>query len=185
MSGVTKKVRVTLRSLSDTRIPDVDGLLTPPNGARPTLFMSDIGNATPIAPPGVTVTFDDQASSQAPVGAPLKSGTFKPTNGDMLPDVFAAPAPGAPYSPILGSANGFNPNGVWSIYLSDDNGSGTHADRGAVQAAWLTVNTKTVKTPKPPRTHHRRHKCKHRHRHRHHKRRHCHRRHRHHKHHRH
>src|SRR4029079_2890184 len=98
--------------------PVRDGRVVGPNGAGGSLFMSDIGDATPITAPGIKLTFDDAAGANAPIGGPLASGTYRPTNvsggdGDACP----APAPSGSYASTLAALNGHSPNGVWKLYL--------------------------------------------------------------------
>jgi hypothetical protein len=189
LPGVTDDVNVHLAGVSSTDIRDLDALLVAPNGVPSgSLFMSDVGDATPIAAPGIDLTFDDSAAGNAPIGSPLAAGSYRPTNGDGGDaDLFAAPAPAGPYASNLAFANGFNPNGTWKLYLSDDtSATGT----GSVTAASLTVSTNSNGQPptstnhhagpkaKKGHGHHRR--CRKHRRHRHHKR--CHRHHHHHHH---
>jgi subtilisin-like proprotein convertase family protein len=143
MPGNTTSVEVTLNGLTHRRSTDLDALLVAPNGGRSVMFMSDVGDATDIPPPGVNVTFKDGATNNAPIGTPLRSGTYKPTNGiDTNPDAFASPAPAGPYSTTLGRFKGQNPNGIWSLYLVDDNGDPALPATGAVQSWALKVNSK-------------------------------------------
>ncbi|MGZ5340318.1 MAG: hypothetical protein ACXWED_02780 [Solirubrobacterales bacterium] len=149
MSGNTNNVDVTLWGIVHSRVPDIDALLVGPNGAGNSLFMSDIGDATPITAPGVNLTFDDEASASAPVGAALATGTYKPTNGNGGDgDAFPSPAPSGSYA-NLAALNGHSPNGTWNLYLNDDDGTGVDPGTGSVQSWSLTLSTVvTTKTKK-------------------------------------
>ncbi|MBD2823056.1 hypothetical protein ID852_20900, partial [Xenorhabdus sp. 42] len=76
MSGVIKKVIVTLRNISSTYPDDIGVLLVGPQG-QTLILMSDVGKEADIT--NVTLTLDD-AVSPLPAGDPLVSGTFKPAN---------------------------------------------------------------------------------------------------------
>lgn len=142
LPGNTTSVEVTLNGLTHQRVSDLDALLVAPNGGRNVMFMSDVGDGTDINPPGVNVTFRDGASNNAPIGSPLTSGTYKPTNGiDTNPDAFASPAPSGPYSTSLDRFKGQNPNGLWSLYLTDDNGDPVDPATGAVQSFAVKISS--------------------------------------------
>ena len=156
MPGTTTSVEVTLNGLTHERVSDLDALLVAPNGGRSVMFMSDVGNGTDIPPPGVNVTFRDGANNNAPIGSPLTSGTYKPTNGvDTNPDSFASPAPAGPYRTTLDRFDGQDPNGIWNLYLTDDNGDAADPATGAVSSYALKISsqlkTKVVKTKKKKR----------------------------------
>ncbi len=146
LPGNTTDVNVTLNGVSHTRVSDLDALLVAPNGGGNSLFMSDIGDDTDVA--GANLTFDDSAGANAPVGAALTAGTYRPTNGDGAdPDAFAATAPAGPFGATLASATNGNPNGTWSVYLTDDDGAGADAGTGTIGSLSLTVTTNAEGTP--------------------------------------
>ena len=160
MPGTTTSVEVTLNGLTHERASDLDALLVAPNGGRSVMFMSDVGDGTDIPPPGVTVTFRDGANNNAPIGSPLTSGTYKPTNGiDTNPDSFASPAPAGPYRTTLDRFTGQNPNGIWNLYLTDDNGDPVDPATGAVQSWALKVNSQ-LRTKVAKRKHRKKRSCK-------------------------
>ena len=144
VSGITDpvvKVRVSLKQISHTFPGDIDVLLVSPTG-RKFVIMSDVIGGTDLT--GQTYSFDDEAAENLPAsGAPPATGSFKPTNINAG-DAFPAPAPAAPYlspSPIgvetLASAfAGQDPNGTWSLYVTDDAGT----DTGNMAGGWdLTI----------------------------------------------
>lgn len=118
LTGNTTKVTATINMFNHTFPSDVDVLLVSPTGQTVLLF-SDVGGSTPIT--NITLTLDDAAAMALGTG-PLVSGTFRPTNiADTLgTDVFAAPAPPAPYGTMMSAFNGASPNGTWSLYVRDD-----------------------------------------------------------------
>jgi uncharacterized repeat protein (TIGR01451 family) len=120
VSGVTTVVHhvtVTLTNVIHFSPDDLDLLLVGPLG-QATLLMSDAGGANPAI--RTTLTFDDGALSALPDDAPLSSGTFRPTAYDPTSDDFPAPAPAGPFPTSLGLFSGLDPNGVWSLYATDD-----------------------------------------------------------------
>jgi subtilisin-like proprotein convertase family protein len=142
LAGNTTSVEVTLNGLTHQRVSDLDALLVAPNGGRNVMFMSDVGDGTDILPPGVNVTFKDGANTNAPINTPLTSGNFRPTNGvGSDPDAFASPAPSGPYGTALSRVKGQNPNGLWSLYLTDDDGQAVDPATGAVQSYALKINS--------------------------------------------
>jgi len=154
LTGTVSKVTVTLNNLSHTYLGDLDVLLVGPTGAM-LVVMSDIGTRRVS---NLTLTFDDAAASNLPLGVAPVSGTYRPTDDDtddsFAADAFPAPAPAGPYpSPgpggtaTLASAfNSTNPNGTWSLYVVDDNG----ADGGSIAGGWsLTITTMNTTTPPP------------------------------------
>ncbi|MBA4183898.1 MAG: VCBS repeat-containing protein [Acidobacteria bacterium] len=119
LQGSVTKAVVTLKNFSHLAPDDVDVLLVAPNGRR-IVLMSDVGGNTEVG--GLNLVFDDAAANSLPDDEPLVSGTYKPTNFET-DDVFPAPAPtGAPTATTLDALNGSPANGVWKLYVVDDNG---------------------------------------------------------------
>jgi subtilisin-like proprotein convertase family protein len=85
------------------------------------------GNPTGYSNPGMNVTFDDQASGtydihfyQSQAGYNILGGTaWRPDGRNIDPRssgaTFSATSPTA----LLGSFNGINPNGSWTLFLAD------------------------------------------------------------------
>lgn len=137
-------VNATLSGFSHTNAPDVRVLLVGPHG-QSTLLMDQAGDATDVS--NLTLTFDDAAAAFLP--EPLVSGTFKPTqddNGCFLwtsPNVdLPPPAPPRPYGTVLAAFDGTDPNGTWSLYVSDN----VAADTGSISGGWSL----DVSGPTPP-----------------------------------
>ncbi|MDQ4069253.1 MAG: hypothetical protein M3203_07255, partial [Actinomycetota bacterium] len=127
LSGTITDVNVTLRGITYEFPEDLDVLLVAPDGTR-VLIMSDLGGNNNVARPvtGIDLTFDDQAPGPPPANGQLTSGTFQPFDDDADPgstfpvDTFPPPAPGTTDNTSLSVLNGRDPNGVWSLYVVDD-----------------------------------------------------------------
>jgi uncharacterized repeat protein (TIGR01451 family) len=134
-TGLVSKVVVTLNGLTHSFPDDLDVLLVSPDGQK-VLLMSDVGGAHGIS--GVNLTFNDSGTALLDA-APIVSGTNSPT--DLEPGESLPSAPARPYNSSLTAFNGGNPNGVWKLYINDDNGG----DSGNVSGGWslglTTVNT--------------------------------------------
>jgi subtilisin-like proprotein convertase family protein len=134
MSGSVSKVTVTLSELNHSFPGDLDILLVSPTGQK-AILMSDVGQGGDLN--SVTLNFDDDAASFLPETGQIISGSYKPTNiGND--DSFHSPAPGGPYGSSLAIFRGDEPNGPWSLYVTDDQG----ADAGSITRGWrMTIFT--------------------------------------------
>ena len=106
-----------LAGLSHEYPTDLEILLVSPAG-QGILLMSDAGGGTAIS--NVNLTFDDAAVAVLSDTSRILSGTYKPTDYSPPDDAIPAPAPGRPYGTNLSVFNGIDPNGPWSLYVSDD-----------------------------------------------------------------
>lgn len=138
--GTITSVTVTLTNISHTFPDDIDALLVGPTGAK-LLLMSDAGGGNDLN--NVTLTFNDLSALTLPNGGTIVSGTFRPTNFGTG-DTFASPAPGGPYAATLSTFNGTNPNGTWSLFVTDDGGG----NNGTIAGGWSMTITDTT-TPEP------------------------------------
>jgi subtilisin-like proprotein convertase family protein len=149
LTGAISAVTVRLNGFHHANTKDVDALLVGPTGAT-FIFMSDIGGAG-AGTPAINLTFDDAAATLAPnVSFPLVNSTFKPTDNNIgvATDTFVAPAPAGPYgdaaptgsSTFTSVYGGSNPNGNWSLYITDDIGG----DNGACDGGWTIDITTSV-----------------------------------------
>ena len=140
LTGTLSKVTATLSRFSHTYPGDVDVLLVAPTGAK-TLLMSHAGNQPAL---NLDLTFDDAASpTNLPWRGSLSSGAYQPTAYAPAP-VFSNPAPTGPYTAVLSSLNGINPNGRWSLFVEDDRGG----DFGGISNGWsLTLTAVTPVNP--------------------------------------
>ncbi|MEO6392401.1 MAG: VCBS repeat-containing protein, partial [Pyrinomonadaceae bacterium] len=136
--------RVNVTNLFHTFPADLDVVLVGPQGQK-CILMSDAGGGHP----GVTgrnYTFDQTAPDFPNTAA--ASGTYKPFNyaGDatLEPggiDVFPAPGPGSQNYGVanLDVFNGTNPNGIWRLYVVDDEAG----DTGGISTWTIDVTTTT------------------------------------------
>ena len=133
LEGSVTKAVVNIPNFSHNSPDDVDIMLVAPNGRR-ILLMSDVGGTTEVG--GVSLTFDDAATASLPDNAPLASGTYKPTDFETG-DAFPAPAPqGAVTGTTLNAFYGSPANGVWKLFIVDDNG-----ENAGVVASWSLTLT--------------------------------------------
>ena len=137
LSGLTTKVTVTVAGLSHTWPDDLGLLLVNPTG-QSVLLMSAAGGGKDAA--NLTLTFDDASSNVLPDSGTLVSGTYRPGHYGTS-KAFPAPAPAAAYASSLAGFNGFDPNGVWSLYVVDF----ASGDSGRIAGGWsLSIDTGSV-----------------------------------------
>ncbi len=120
VNGSIISVVVRLNGLSHSFPDDLDILLVGPAG-QAVMLMSDAGGSTAIN--NVNLVFDATAASSLPDAGPIASGTFRPTNigaNDPMPADAALPA--GPYGAALSVFNLTDPNGVWRLYVAEDEG---------------------------------------------------------------
>jgi subtilisin-like proprotein convertase family protein len=132
MGGIISKVTVKLKGLSHSYPSDLDVLLVGPNGQQ-VVLLSDAGSSKQIS--NVTVTLDD-AASQSFSKSTINTGSYRPTNmgsGDSFP----APAPGGSPASALSIFNGTSANGVWRLFVVDDQDQ----DAGTVAGGWEVAIT--------------------------------------------
>ncbi len=99
--------------------------------------MSDCGGDKSLS--FVTLTFDDRVSQNVPGDSRIDPGTYDPTDKEAA-DVFPAPVPpGVLFGSRLSVFNGTAPNGVWSLYISDDGA----VDAGELESWSLFIETST------------------------------------------
>ncbi|HEY0426444.1 MAG TPA: proprotein convertase P-domain-containing protein [Pyrinomonadaceae bacterium] len=134
LPGHVSKATVTISNFSHTSPDDVDIMLAAPDGRR-IVLMSDVGGNAEVG--ALDLTFDDAAAGNLPDNAPLTSGVYKPT--DFEPgDAFPAPAPPGVSGTTLNAFFGSVPNGVWKLYVVDDNGN----NLGSIAGGW-SLNLQT------------------------------------------
>jgi subtilisin-like proprotein convertase family protein len=144
LAGVITDVNVTLTGLSHTFPNDVDVLLVGP-GRHNVMLLSDVGGGPNIN--DVSLTFDDAAPAALPNATVVVSGTYRPTNhagNDGLVESLPAPAPAGPHGTTLSVFSGTDPNGIWRLFVRDDQGG----DVGTIAGGWsLTLATGDVTPP--------------------------------------
>ncbi|WP_223343034.1 cadherin domain-containing protein [Synechocystis sp. PCC 7339] len=143
VSGTITDITVTLKGLTHTFPADIDILLVGPTGAK-TILMSDIGGGSDIS--GVNLSFSNTATESLPDdGSIIISDTYLPSNvgtGDTFDA--PAPAPDGSYPVSFDSFMNTNPNGNWSLYIVDDNGSSSGSLSGGWTIEILTTNDDTI-----------------------------------------
>ena len=150
MSGTIRNLSITLNNIQHDLTQDMDILLVSPTGQK-FIVMSDVGSGLSLQTPQ-TLTLTDYALSNLPVSSiEIPSGSYKPTNAGGN-DGFPAPAPVSPHGnpapagtdTFASIFNGFDPNGVWSLYVYDD----TVGFRGSIAGGWcLDVATQAQQAP--------------------------------------
>jgi hypothetical protein len=144
LSSITLTLTNYTRS---NRSDDIDMLLVGPTGATLIVF-SDVGGNLQEGP-FTFVLSDAGATFLSDDGPFTASGTFKPTNEGAAQDVFPGGAPSGPYGDPGGAThpgpatfasqfNGTNPNGTWSLYISDDTG-GSGGETGSITGWSLNI----------------------------------------------
>jgi hypothetical protein len=128
-------ITLTLNGLSHLNPDDLDMILVGPTGAN-FLFWSDAGGTPDVS--NATVTLDDAAATVLPDTTIIATGTFQPRNygtGDtpVLPQLppynNAATAGTATFTSVFVNTD---PNGTWSLYVSDDATGST----GTIAGGW-------------------------------------------------
>jgi hypothetical protein len=140
MAGSVTGVKVTLVDVFGSA-RDFDVLVAGPTG-QASIAMSDTCSGTDYN--HVTIAFEDAATNLLPSGlcVGFTGGTFKPTNYDTA-DVFPG-APVGPYPIGFSIFNGVSPNGLWRLFVLDDQ----IPDAGSIGGGWrLDV---TTDAPAPP-----------------------------------
>ena len=120
LGGSVTNVTVTLHALTHPYPGDIDVLLVGPGGRQATL-MSDAGAGLGVN--NVTLTFDDLASNVLPEFGQIEALAYPPANyaGFGTADSFPFPAAPFPYTNTsLKVFEGNEANGVWSLYVVDD-----------------------------------------------------------------
>jgi hypothetical protein len=140
VAGTTVSVRATLTDVLAAAW-NIDALLVGPGGS--TLLTSDACNGTDFV--HVNVTFDDAAAGPLGTGPcpGFTGGTFKPTNYDTTDSL---PGISAPYPLGLSNFRGVSPNGLWQLYVVDDQGP----DASSIAGGWSLeiTSTGTIATKK-------------------------------------
>ncbi|HEY6227310.1 MAG TPA: VCBS repeat-containing protein, partial [Verrucomicrobiae bacterium] len=129
-TGSLDKVRVRLNNVTKSFANDTHFLVISPGGQKVLVLSGYFAHLN-----GVDLTFDDNAA--APITAPaccVASGSYKPTVVDPPPSALPAPAPAGPYGKTLAPFVGADPNGTWSLYVSNSDGF-----TGSVAGGWQLI----------------------------------------------
>lgn len=134
LGGSVIKSTVVVTNINHTWASDIDALLKSPD-QKTALLMANAGGSYQLK--GVTLKFDDAASSFLPQSGQLVSGSFKPSAYTPVAP-FPLPAPLGPYGTNLSGFNNGSANGAWSLYVMDD----ATLNVGAISNGWsLTLIT--------------------------------------------
>jgi hypothetical protein len=129
-------------------IPETDGFVmggsNPPTGwpNNGTAFVgASLGNSLMFgmldggntAVENLQITCSCFSFSEAPDDGPLSSTYYYPKNYGVEQDTFPAPAPPPPYSTYLNFPAPIDPNGTWSLYIVDDDGT---LGSGSISGSW-------------------------------------------------
>lgn len=134
LTGTISSLTVSVTNLSHLNPDDIDIVLVGPTGKR-IVLLSDAGGTPDAA--GVNLTFSDLAAGPVPDAGPMVTGAVNPTNfgtGDTMPDLIA-PYPTSATAGNQSLASVFNttePNGVWSLYITDD----ATTSAGTIAGGW-------------------------------------------------
>jgi len=137
LAGSVSKVTLKLNGFSHTAPRDVDAMLVGPDG-QSLMVLSDVRQG-PVS--DLDLLFDDAAEAEIADNG-LASGTFKPTNHVQEPvELMPSPAPFPSGATTLATFNGHHGEGVWSLFVVDDD----FEDEGKIGGGWcVTVQTETV-----------------------------------------
>ncbi len=138
--GNVSKVTATIIGYNHQWPDDVDVLLVGPGG-QTVFLMSDVGGNVDAM--NATVTFDDNGATHG--DQPIVTGTYKPANfAEENPtagtDTYPAPAPPLPYGTTLSVFNDTNANGVWKLFVADDENGMT----GNISGGWSISITNSI-----------------------------------------
>jgi subtilisin-like proprotein convertase family protein len=136
-ASTTAQVIVTLNDVTHPNPDDLDLYLVSPNGVTFAL-MSDAGGTVDLT--NVDIVLDDNATTLLLDAAEILPGTYRPTNfgsGDTphlpaLPPYLEPATAGTPPASLNSTYGGSNPNGVWTLYATDD----ATASTGSIAGGW-------------------------------------------------
>ncbi|HEV7859146.1 MAG TPA: carboxypeptidase-like regulatory domain-containing protein, partial [Pyrinomonadaceae bacterium] len=165
-AAASYRITVQLFDLRHHSLDDVDMLLVNPAGTVKYLIFSDVGgvnstcgatcdNGVNLGTAGPTISLSDTATQTLQDTTLPTTGAWKPADYAGGSDTFPAPAPAGPYTspgatdtPTMNSTLGAtSPNGVWSLYISDD----ISGDTGRLNGGW-GLNIFTVTPTAAPAT---------------------------------
>lgn len=137
--GLVHTVTATINNLRHPRPSDLDVLLVGPGGTS-VLLMSDCGgNTALVANNQATLTFSGAAVASLSSSV-LLTGTYLPTDRTGSADTFLAPAPTSGWANTLSALVGTTANGLWTIYIRDNN-PGPGLTPGSAGGASITLQS--------------------------------------------
>lgn len=146
VSGLKKgkllDVNVILNGYTHPQPDDVDVMLVAPD-SKNALIMSDSGGNNNVN--GITLTLDDEAVDVLPNSGQLIGQSYRPANygggaNDMFLNPVGTPAPIPSGNVVLSTFDSVNPNGTWTLFVTDNNNGGN----GLLASGWSLVITAQV-----------------------------------------
>lgn len=119
LTGSVDRVVVILQGLTHSRIDDLDVLLVSPSGDRVMLMSDIVGSASD----GYVIIGQSSQPITTVNGMLMEGGPTDVAVGG--PDIFPAPAPAGPYPADLNVFADEDPNGIWQLFIVDDNPGNT------------------------------------------------------------
>lgn len=147
LQGTVTRVTARLNGVHHRFANDLQVMLVGPGG-QSTVLMADVttrpgdGTTQPYSLTGESIAFTDGARAPA---RRITSGVFSPIDPGFALN-FDAPAPVAP-SGGLAQFTGTQPNGTWSLFVVDS--EGTAGTTGAIAGGW-SLDIETTGPPAPP-----------------------------------
>jgi subtilisin-like proprotein convertase family protein len=146
VSGLKKgkllDVNVILNGYTHPQPDDVDLMLVAPDSKNALMLSDSGGDANNVS--GITLTLDDEALDLLPNSNQLVSQSYRPANyggsSDMFLNPIGTPAPSPSGHVTLFTFDGINPNGIWTLFVTDDNAGGS----GLLASGWTLVITAQV-----------------------------------------
>jgi subtilisin-like proprotein convertase family protein len=142
-TGLISHVTVTLNNFSHSWLQDLSISVVGPAGQTVSLLS---GAGRDCALQGATLTFSDSAAATVPFAGTIGTSGFQPSNYSADGTV-AVPSAG-PQASVLSSLCGLNPNGSWSLFVTDR----AAEDSGSIAGGWslqFTTTNSPVVTPIP------------------------------------
>lgn len=147
--GNVTDVNVILHGYTHPSPDDVDVLLVAPSGQN-ALIMSDSGASFDVS--GIQITLDDEAADELPNSEQLVSKSYRPANFSGSGDMFLNPVGATPPTPsgntVLSTFDGGNPNGTWTLFVTDNNDGTTSGYFGGGWSLEIAAQVKKKKKKK-------------------------------------
>jgi large repetitive protein len=145
--GAIRDAVVTIRDLSHTFPDDIDMMLVSPAGTR-VMLQSDAGGFTAAA--GQGYAFGNSVVTDGvhiPDTAAITNRSYLPADYGGGLEAMPSPAPPVVYHVSTMAFAGENPNGIWRLYVRDDEAF----DTGAIAAGWGLALNLTDRSSRPGR----------------------------------
>jgi hypothetical protein len=153
VSGLKKAklldLNVILNGYTHPQPDDVDLMIVAPD-SKNAMILSDSGAGNNVN--SITLTLDDEAVDELPNSDQLVSKSYRPANfgggaNDMFLNPVGTPAPTPSGNVALSTFDGINPNGTWTLFVTDNNAGGN----GVLASGWTLVITAQVQKKRKKR----------------------------------